>query len=136
MSFSPCCHPVSLFAFSRIRRFSDHLFTTRTSQQSRDARFESGKCPLRPGGLGQLVCQALSLDQHQPFLLLWACFSLRDGASHLDVLQVLGALGYTPCFRWSDPGRGREVFNPVSTLGGTTLYLYGFTYLMQVEPIH
>ena len=102
------------FFFYRIRRISDHLFTTRTSQAARYARFEIGKCPLLPGGLGQLVCQGLGLDLHQPYLLLWACYCVRDGASHLDTMQVLGALGFVPTFRWSDPGRGREIFNPVS----------------------
>ena len=118
---------------SRLRRFSDHMFSTRTSQTKRSANFESGKCPLVPGGLGQLVCQALNLDQHQPYLLLWACFACRDGASHLDVLALLGALGYTPLFRWTDPGQGREVFNPVSIVDSTFLYLGGFTYLYRLS---
>ena len=70
-----------------------------------------------------MVTQALGLDQHQPFLLLWAASACRDGASHQDVLALLGALGYTPLFRWSDPGQGRELFNPVSIVDSTSLYL-------------
>ena len=100
------------------------MFTTRTSQTTRSANYESGKCPLVPGGLGQLMCQALNLDQHQPYLLLWACSACRDGASHHDVLVLLRALGYTPVFRWTDPGQGREIYNPVSIAGSAFLYLY------------
>ena len=80
-----------------------------------------------------MVTQALGLDQHQPFLLLWAASACRDGASHQDVLALLGALGYTPLFRWSDPGQGREVFNPVSIVDSTFLYLGGFTYLCRLS---
>ena len=82
-----------------------------------------------------MVAMAMGLDQHQPYLLLWAASACRDGASPTDVLALLGALGYTPVFRWSDPGQGREVFNPVSILCSTPLYLVIFYLSLQVEPV-
>ena len=90
------------------------LFTTFSTQQSRSAVWETGKCPLLPGGIGQLVCQALGLSATQPYLLLWATLCQRGGASNVATLALLKALGFCPSFRWIKPGRGCVVTSPVS----------------------
>jgi hypothetical protein len=101
-------------SFFRPRKLSDHLFTTFSTQQSRSAVWETGKCPLLPGGIGQLVCQALGLSATQPYLLLWATLCQRGGASNVATLALLKALGFCPSFRWIKPGRGCVVTSPVS----------------------
>ena len=76
--------------------------------------WETGKCPLLPGGIGQLVCQGLGLSATQPCLLLWANYCQRSGASNVSTLALLKALGFVPPFRWVKPGRGCVVTTPVS----------------------
>ena len=54
------CHPDFLcFDVLRIRKFSDHLFTTKTSKKKRRANFESGKCP--PGRRGHFPLSKFAL---------------------------------------------------------------------------
>ena len=93
---------------------SDHLFTTYSTWVGRSCVWETGKCPLLPGGIGQLFCQALELSATQPYLLLWATLCQRGGASNVSTLALLKALGFCPSFRWVKPGRGCVVTSPVS----------------------
>ena len=92
----------------------EHLFTTKSTWCERSVVWELGLCPLLPGGIGQLVCQALSLSATQPYLLLWACLCQRSGGSNVATMALLEALGFCPTFRWVKPGVGSVVTSPVS----------------------
>ena len=93
---------------------SDHLFTTFSTWRARSVVWETGKCPLLPGGLGQLFCQALELSATKPYLLLWATLCQRSGATNVATLSLLKVLGFVPSFRWVKPGVGCVVTSPVS----------------------
>ena len=72
------------------------------------------RCPLLPGGLGQLVAQALELDEGQPYLLLWAYHAVVDGGQPVQVREVLACLGFVPEFRWWSANPARSLVHPVS----------------------
>ena len=93
----------------------DHLFTSYNSWTPRKVVWETGSCPLLPGGVGQLVVQALGLSETQPYLLLWALYCQLSGATNVATLSLLGALSFLPTTRWVKPGLGAVVTSPVSS---------------------
>ena len=73
------CFPALTRAFFSLRKkFNQHLFSYVTTRRDRQTAIEPNKCPLLPGGLGQLVAQALELTEDQPYLLLWAWLSVAE----------------------------------------------------------
>ena len=102
----------------RVRRLGrDHLFTFKNTWGPRKVEWETGRCPLLPGGVGQLVVQALGLSATQPYLLLWALYCQQSGASNVATHSLLGALGFLPTSRWVKPGLEAVRTNPVSSCG-------------------
>ena len=116
----------------RVRRLGrDHLFTFKNTLSGRPGRadWETGRCPLLPGGVGQLMVQALGLSTTQPYLLLWALYCQQSGASNVATHSLLGALGFLPTSRWVKPGLGAVRTNPVSSCGYDPVNLLLCTYL-------
>ena len=85
------------------------------NREERATTTEVNRCPLLPGGLGQLVAQALSLDDGQPYLLLWAHHAIVSGGPPVKVRAVLASLGFVPStFRWFRALPERSLVHPVS----------------------
>ena len=98
------------------KKFSSHLFSYVNNRDERSTTTEVNRCPLLPGGLGQLVAQALSLDEGQPYLLLWAHHAIVSGGPPVKVRAVLASLGFVPStFRWWRAPPERSLVHPVST---------------------
>ena len=81
------------------KKFNSHHFSYVNNWGDRKTTTEVNRCPLLPGGLGQLVVQAFGLDEGQPYLLLWAFHSVVDGGQPVQVREVLACLGFVPSFR-------------------------------------
>ena len=59
------------------------------TREDRGTPIDPNLCPLLPGGLGQLVCQAMGLDDSQPYLLYWAWCAVMDGVLPVQVRAVM-----------------------------------------------
>ena len=91
-----------------------HLYSKVVTKDNRGTPIDPNSCPYLPGGLGQLVCQAMGLDEGQPYLLHWAYNSVMDGAQPVQVRAVLAVLGFVPDFRWKRAYPERSLVHPVS----------------------
>ena len=101
--------------FFSIRKLVNlHLYSRVVTKPSRGTPIDPNSCPYLPGGLGQQVCQAMGLDEGQPYLLAWAYSAVMDGAQPVQVRAVLAALGLVPEFRWRRPNPERSLVHPVS----------------------
>ena len=104
-----------------------HLYSKVVTKASRGTPIDPNSCPYLPGGLGQQVCQAMGLEEGQPYLLFWAYCAVMDGAQPVQVRAVLAALGFVPDFRWRRVHPERSLVHPVSATKFCAVFVVFFS---------
>ena len=113
------------------KKFNSHHFSYVNNRGDRKTTTEVNRCPLLPGGLGQLVAQAFGLDEGQPYLLLWAYHAVVSGGQPVQVREVLTSLGFVPpTFRWWRAPPQRSLVHPVST------EIYSAVFVLLCVPLY